>query len=391
MCSSAIASSAAVVTPGATAPRSSSRVRPTTRPASRILAICASVFSSIISSCLRRSPMPCPPTFSCSLMLSSASMASIPRSSDPRHPARSTISSLDAQQLPRCSTSPFQPPRDQVNVPLTKSPCVCPVAPASGYVLARPRSSTPRARRGRAMHPAVLGHPSKDLVNGTLTAEAHQGVDRPLRNVLDRPCRVQSDEDALVGIKVDQRRCLLGVDLEPMPNGLLPVVVTLEQFTPALVASPLPGGRVEVCVPNTAADTTGPAPGQPADNLVIIDDELQDDVELPAHVVEHLVKCLRLGESARKAVQQEAVPGVAFGQPIPDHGDRDGVRHQIASVHIGLGLPPELGPLTHVHAEDVSCRNLGDRQVGGDELGLGPLPRSRWPEEDDAHYRKKPS
>jgi hypothetical protein len=29
--------------------------------------------------------------------------------------------------------------------------------------------------------------------------------------------------------------------------------------------------------------------------------------------------------------------------------------------------------------------------VGGDELGLGPLPRSRRPDEDDAHYRKKPS
>jgi hypothetical protein len=48
-----------------------------------------------------------------------------------------------------------------LSVPLTKSLCVSPVPPAPGCVLARPHSSTMRARCGLAMHPAVLGHPSK--------------------------------------------------------------------------------------------------------------------------------------------------------------------------------------------------------------------------------------
>src|SRR5262245_7703464 len=115
--------------------------------------------------------------------------------------------------------------------PTFRFPCYSP-APS---MVSIPRSSDPRRSAS-----SMLTFPVSAFPRSGIAAEAHQGIDRPFRDVLDRPCRVQSHEDALVRIKVDQRRRLLGVDLEPVPDGLLPVVVTLEQLTPALVAGALP-------------------------------------------------------------------------------------------------------------------------------------------------------
>ena len=51
----------------------------------------------------------------------------------------------------------------------------------------------------------------------------------------------------------------------------------------------------------------------------------------------------------------------------------------------------ELGVAGDVVPENITCRDPRDRQVRSDELGLCPLARTGGPDEDDAHYRKKPS
>src|SRR5262249_10549330 len=106
---------------------------------------------------------------------------------------------------------------------------------------------------------------------------------------------------------------------------------------------------------------------------------------------QHLLQRLGLRHVAREAVEQEPRPGVVLSQPAGDHGDGDLVGYQIATVHEGLGLAAELRTSAHVVAEDVTCRNFRNHQVGGNELGLCTLARTGWPYQDDSHYLRKPS
>src|SRR3954449_7805702 len=78
--------------------------------------------------------------------------------------------------------------------------------------------------------------------------EGPQRTQRALGHVVDRPCCVDADEDALAGVVPHQGRGLLVVDLEPVADGLRFVVVTLEQVAAAAVADPLRAGGVEVDV-----------------------------------------------------------------------------------------------------------------------------------------------
>src|SRR5262245_56785429 len=137
MLRSAIASRSAVVIPGRTASRSSSSVRPTTKPASRIF----------------------------------------------------TISASDLYSITRLRL---------LNMRLSAQP----VGPGLSV------SSTEPVQRRR----------------------------RPVRHVVHRAGRVDAHQHTLVSVEPDKWRGLFGVDLEPVPNGLLTVVVPLEQLAATVVA-----------------------------------------------------------------------------------------------------------------------------------------------------------
>ena len=83
--------------------------------------------------------------------------------------------------------------------------------------------------------------------------------------------------------------------------------------------TPGDGRRVEVDVPDVPAASAGAPPGQPADDLVVVDHQLEHDVERGAELGEDLVEVLGLGDVAREAVEQEAAGGVVLGQPVADH------------------------------------------------------------------------
>src|SRR6266545_2909371 len=93
----------------------------------------------------------------------------------------------------------------------------------------------------------------------------------------------------------------------------------------------------------------------------------------------------------REAVEEETLLRVVLGQPVPDHRHRYLVRYQVAPFHELPGLTAEFGITGDVVPENITCRDPRDRQVRSDELGLCPLARTGGPDEDDAHYRKKPS
>ena len=112
---------------------------------------------------------------------------------------------------------------------------------------------------------------------------------------------------------------------------------------------------------------------------------------VPAAVGEHVVQRLGLRHRAGEPVEQEALARVRLGQPLADHVDGDVVGDQVPTVHVALGLEPEGRPLAHVAAEDVARRDLRHTEVVRDVLGLRPLPRSGGPDQDEAHYLRKPS
>src|SRR5438105_2918715 len=93
-------------------------------------------------------------------------------------------------------------------------------------------------------------------VPGPRSRSAHepaQGTEGAFCDRIHRTRRVDAKQDALVGVEGDQRRRLLLVHLQPVPDGLLAVVIALEQLAAAVVADARLHRRVEGEVPDPAA------------------------------------------------------------------------------------------------------------------------------------------
>src|SRR2546430_2581783 len=225
----------------------------------------------------------------------------------------------------------------------------------------------------------------------TLTTVRAQRVDATNCDVLDRPGRVDAHQLALRAVVVDQRRGLVRVLAQPLGDDIGLVVVALVQLAAAAVADLDVGGRLELDVPDLAAAPALPPAGQPPDHLVVVDHQLHHEIELGTEVGQQLVQRDRLRHRAREAVEQETVAGIGLGQPVADHVDGHLVRYQLAVVHEALGFQAQRRALRHVGPEDVPGRDLGHGEVRGDELGLGPLTRSRGTHEHQPPYLRNPS
>src|ERR1700712_2792139 len=140
--------------------------------------------------------------------------------------------------------------------------------PSSGT---RPRSPVPTSAAGRS----ALGGPER----------AHG----PLRDLLDRTDRLDAGQQAFVLVEPRQRGRLFPVDAQAVPNGLGLVVVAL----------------------NPLAVDEHAAAGQPTDQLVLVDDELEHAVQPLPQLRQRLAQLLGLGDRPREAVEQE--PGLGGG------------------------------------------------------------------------------
>ena len=133
------------------------------------------------------------------------------------------------------------------------------------------------------------------------------------------------------------------------------------------------------------------AAGDPLDDLVLGDLQVEDRVQLDALGLEHRVQRLGLRHVAREAVEQEAVRGVRLLHAVLGHPDGDLVRDQVAGVHVRLGLLAQLGALADVGAEEVARGDVRDRQVLGKVRSLRSLAGTGRSDEDDSHQRRNPS
>src|SRR3954468_19076618 len=271
-------------------------------------------------------------------------------------------------------------PRMASSATASRSAVLMPGATAD-FSLSSVRPTTSPASRISAISSSLL-----IWINALSLSERPQCGQCPLCHVVDGTHRVDAHEDAGLGVVAHQRRGLFVVDLQPVTDGLRFVVVALDQLAAADVTHTLHRRRVEVQVPDVSAAAAGTSSGQPPDDLVVVDHELQDDVERRTTIEQQVVERLRLRDVPWEAVEQETLAGVVLLEPGDDHPDRDLVGHEVAGVHDLLGLLAELRALADVRAEDVTGRDLRDPEVGGDELGLRPLSRSGGPDEDQTHH-----
>src|SRR6202035_4290620 len=78
---------------------------------------------------------------------------------------------------------------------------------------------------------------------------------------------------------------------------------------------------------------------------------------------QHRVEHDRLGDGARKAIEQHAVPGVRLVETCLDHADDEVVGDEPPGVHDRLGLAAERGVASHLVAQHVPRRDMGDAEA----------------------------
>src|SRR5258708_3585190 len=134
----------------------------------------------------------------------------------------------------------------------SRSAVLIPGRTASRSIPSVRATTRPARRMARICSGVLIWIPDPDFIGVPISpaGERPQRGERPLGDLLDRAGRIDADENSFVGVEGDQRRGLFLVDLETVPDRLLPVIVALEQLAAAGVADPLPGRRVEEDVPD---------------------------------------------------------------------------------------------------------------------------------------------
>ncbi len=172
------------------------------------------------------------------------------------------------------------------------------------------------------------------------------------------------------------------VDVQPLLDHLGLVVVALDQPRAVLIAHVVVLGRVEldvVVVPRLDAHT--PA-AEPPHQLLVGHLDQQHRGDPPAHLRELLVERFGLRHRAREAVEDEPVPRVLLPEALGRHRHDQVVGHELAGVHVLLGLLAELGPLLHVRPQHVAGGDVGQLEVRTQAVGLRSLARAGRAEQD---------
>src|SRR6267143_295370 len=132
-----------------------------------------------------------------------------------------------------------------------------------------------------------------------------------------------------IRIVVHERPRLLAVDLEPLPKRLLPVVVALYQRLTRHVVLTRCSRRIEFDMVDAPRAGMYPAPAHPLNDLILGYVDLEHEVEIDPGFAHRF----RLGNGARKAVEQVAVLAIQMLQPFLHQTDDDVVGNELPRVH----------------------------------------------------------
>ena len=179
--------------------------------------------------------------------------------------------------------------------------------------------------------------------------------------------------------------------LEARPDGLDPVVLTLDERRAVEIAHARHLGRMGLLVVDVAVGLADPAARHPPDELIGRDIDLERLVDPGAVLVEGTVEGRRLGGRAREAVEDDTVAGVGLGQPVEEHPDRDVVGDQLAALHVSARLETDRAAFPDGRPEQVAGRDVRDGKPLGQDRRLGALAGAGGAQQDQEGHRMNPS
>src|SRR5215208_5347523 len=217
-----------------------------------------------------------------------------------------------------------------------------------------------------------------------LTAERGDDPVNPLLDLVWRHGPVDLVEDALILVVRDERLGLLPVLREAVLDHLGLVVIADDQLAAVDVADPLLLRRVELDVIDVARVLLARAPSaQSAHDLLLRDLDQDGGGHLSVQLLHLGVERLGLRHGAWEAVEDEAVGGLLPLEAVRNHPDDHLVGHQVAAIHVLLGLLADLGPLLDRGAQDVAGGVVRQAEVLLQALPLSPLPAAGRAEQDE--------
>jgi hypothetical protein len=126
-------------------------------------------------------------------------------------------------------------------------------------------------------------------------------------------------------------------------------------------------------------------PGKPGNQLVVRHLDVQHGVDLTAQRDHHVVERDGLRHRSREAVEHDASLRAGLADALPEHRDRDGVRHQRSASHVLAGLNAKRCLPLELVAEQVAGGDVRQAELATQVVSLRPFARSRRPEENKVH------
>ena len=197
--------------------------------------------------------------------------------------------------------------------------------------------------------------------------------------LIDIAVAVDGDQQVAAAVVVDQRSRGLLVYVEAVAHGGLVVVVALVHLAGALGACGVGDGA------DVAALLAHAAGGQALDDDLGLDIDEQGGRQRTLHLAELGVEGHGLLHRAGEAVKDVALLAIRVRQAVLDDADDDFVGHQLALIHVFLGLQ------THLRARgDGRAQHVARGDVGGAELldelgGLRTLAGARGAQQNYVH------
>ena len=193
------------------------------------------------------------------------------------------------------------------------------------------------------------------------------------------------DEQLDEGIVVNHRLRLAVKGHQPRPHGLGRIVGALIQMLSSAAAVRTRAEWIRSAMERHLTFAADHPPGKPGNQLVVRHLDVQHGVDLTAKRDHHLVERDGLLHRSREAIEHDASLRAGLADALPEHRDRDGVRHQRSASHVLAGLKAKRRLPLELVAEQVAGGDVRQAELATQVVSLRPFARSGRPEENQVH------
>src|SRR5512139_590767 len=158
------------------------------------------------------------------------------------------------------------------------------------------------------------------------------------------------------------------VHCQASPDRVLPIILTLEQLSTALIADAIARAGREDHVIHRPAPLAGTPPAQTLNELNLWDRDTQYVVDIHFACREHLFQDVRLRHIARKAVEQKSVVAVGNLDSIRQKSDDELVGNEVTPIHVLLCFFPQCRLRPYSGPKEIAGRNVWHTQALLNEL-----------------------